>query len=344
MSCFKFWLLKKEPLLNLNIQNRKKMLDIKCNMQTLVSILVVTYNSVKTVLETLESIKAQTYPHIELIISDDCSSDNTVALCRAWVEKNKKRFVRTEIITVAKNTGTAGNLNRAEAACRGVWIKGIAGDDCLMPDCVHDYMDYVSTHPEATIVFGQTAVFGYNPQVCRQKEETMRQYNAKMAQLDSADQLSIVLNGDCPSAPSVFYKKSLYDSGLMKIDERISLIEDWPKWINLLRHGIRFDFLDKVVVRYRLGGVSTSAQWESLRMFRDKRMIYFYYVWDVLALQDIEDLKQKTIESECDLYQNFLQKCDEVRNIKNSHAYRLGKAIISPYNKIKALLNRSNKS
>ena len=64
----------------------------------LVSVSVITYNSSKTVLETLESVKTQTYPNIELIISDDCSPDNTVEVCREWIEQNKERFVRIEIL------------------------------------------------------------------------------------------------------------------------------------------------------------------------------------------------------------------------------------------------------
>ena len=47
------------------------------NSTPLVTIAVVTYNSSQTILETLESVKEQTYKNIELIISDDCSSDNT---------------------------------------------------------------------------------------------------------------------------------------------------------------------------------------------------------------------------------------------------------------------------
>ena len=58
----------------------------------LVSIIVITYNSSKYVLETLESAKAQTYQNIELIVTDDCSNDNTVEICRKWIEENKERF------------------------------------------------------------------------------------------------------------------------------------------------------------------------------------------------------------------------------------------------------------
>ena len=50
------------------------------DIKPLVSIIVITYNSAKFVLETLESAKAQTYQNIELIISDDCSSDNTIEI------------------------------------------------------------------------------------------------------------------------------------------------------------------------------------------------------------------------------------------------------------------------
>ena len=56
--------------------------------EPLVSICVITYNSSKTVVETLESIKNQSYSNIELVVSDDCSPDNTVELVQQWLEKN----------------------------------------------------------------------------------------------------------------------------------------------------------------------------------------------------------------------------------------------------------------
>ena len=60
--------------------------------EPLVSIIVITYNSSKYVLETLESAKAQTYENIELIISDDGSTDDTIKICKNWLEKNQDRF------------------------------------------------------------------------------------------------------------------------------------------------------------------------------------------------------------------------------------------------------------
>ena len=130
------------------------------NTILLVSVRVVTYNSSKTVLETLDSIKAQTYPNIELIISDDSSKDNTVEICREWLDKNGSRFARTELLTVPVNTGVSANINRSERACRAEWCKGIAGDDMLMPNCIADCMDYVAEHPDTIYLVGRMEGFG----------------------------------------------------------------------------------------------------------------------------------------------------------------------------------------
>lgn len=112
----------------------------------LVSVIVGTYNSSRFVIETLESIKAQTYVNIELIISDDCSADNTVALCENWLNENDNRFLGSKILTSENNSGIPANCNRGVKAARGDWVKLIAGDDFIsnkylmecMNDCIND--------------------------------------------------------------------------------------------------------------------------------------------------------------------------------------------------------------
>jgi len=122
----------------------------------LVSVTVITYNSAKFVLETLESIRQQTYSNIELIISDDCSKDNTVELCQQWINEHGGRFVRSTIVTTPVNTGVAANFNRAIDNSNGEWIKGIAGDDLLLPTSVADYINYINDNDESKIVFGKS--------------------------------------------------------------------------------------------------------------------------------------------------------------------------------------------
>ena len=129
------------------------------NRQPLVSVNVLMYNSSKYILETLESIKAQTYQNIELIMSDDKSTDNTVQICEKWIAKNKDRFATYQILVPDHNTGQSGNYNRAFRAATGEWIKEIDGDDLLLPNCLTDLVEYVNANPEAKYVFGKATYF-----------------------------------------------------------------------------------------------------------------------------------------------------------------------------------------
>jgi alpha-1,3-rhamnosyltransferase len=312
---------------------------VEMNNQPLVSVPVITYNSAKFVLETLESIKAQTYQNIELIISDDCSTDNTVELCQKWVEENQERFVRTQIITSEVNTGISANLNRAEAACQGEWVKGIAGDDLLMPNCINECLECVRTNKDISFLFGQMQVFDADKLVCEEKELEICRYNNMMSRLSNEQQLNVIIEGNCPPAPTLFYKLTSVNSMLCHNDERIKCIEDWPKWIRILQSGARLHFMEKKIVRYRMGGVSSSALWYSMQLFRDRRMVYYYYIWDILSDKDTDLLRKKTIDFECELYNVILEMDERIKTIKKSKSYRLGKMILRPFKKIYMILS-----
>ena len=109
----------------------------------LVSVIVITYNSAEFVLQTLESINNQKYKNLELIISDDSSTDNTIEICENWVSLNSKFFTNCEIVNFMINTGIPANCSRGVAAANGKWIKLIAGDDLLMPNCISDNINFI---------------------------------------------------------------------------------------------------------------------------------------------------------------------------------------------------------
>jgi glycosyltransferase involved in cell wall biosynthesis len=108
----------------------------------LVSIVVITYNSEKYIIETLESARNQSYENIELIITDDCSKDDTLKIAEGWLEKNSSRFKRTLIVPALINGGTSKNMNKGLNEAFGIWIKPIAGDDLLLPNCIESNVFY----------------------------------------------------------------------------------------------------------------------------------------------------------------------------------------------------------
>ena len=131
----------------------------KIDCSSLVTVVILTYNSEEFVIETLESIKAQTYSNIELIISDDCSCDHTVDQCNEWVENNKEYFVNTLVLTVTANTGTAGNCNRALANSKGKWLKFLGADDLLSPDAIENYIKFAALNLNINALFAEDIHF-----------------------------------------------------------------------------------------------------------------------------------------------------------------------------------------
>lgn len=95
----------------------------------LVSIVTPTYNCARFISETIESVQAQTYPYWEMIILDDCSTDNT----REIVERYKKDDARIKYKCLEMNSGAAEARNTALRLAAGKWIAFLDSDDLWTP-------------------------------------------------------------------------------------------------------------------------------------------------------------------------------------------------------------------
>lgn len=240
--------------------------------EPLVSVVVITYNSSKYVLETLDSIKLQSYGNIELIVTDDCSPDDTVDICRKWIDENSGRFAGAELITVEKNTGISGNCNRGLYAARGEWIKIIAGDDLLENDCISEYMSFTRTDPSIRYVSCKITMFS----------DQERKYEPVSApdsffQVSAERQLRYLLaKGNFIVGASVFLNVGLTRE-LGGFDERFPMIDDYPLFIKICDAGYKFHLLVKPLVRYRIheGNISLSGNslfTESSGKYYDERI------------------------------------------------------------------------
>ena len=259
----------------------------------LVSIIVVTYNSAAFVLETLESAKAQSWQNIELIVTDDCSLDNTVELCRNWIAINKDRFERTEIITVPKNGGVSASCNRSIKAAQSDWIKFIAGDDILLPNCIADNMQFVVEMPGAKIIFSEVLLY----------ENDFKQENFlkvipgsfPMNIMDPAftamEQNQLLLLSDRINfTPSYFFNRvPLVAIG--GYDENNRVIEDYPMWLKLTRAGNKLYFFKTPTVGYRMhqGAANNVREYGLFKpLFLKlgtirKKEVFPYLPWDIVG-------------------------------------------------------------
>lgn len=94
-------------------------------MESLVSIITPTYNSQNFITQTIQSVRNQTYQNWEMIIVDDCSSDETVSI----VEKIVKQDARIQLLKLEKNSGTGVARNAALAEAKGKYIAFLDSDD-----------------------------------------------------------------------------------------------------------------------------------------------------------------------------------------------------------------------
>lgn len=264
----------------------------------LVSVIVVTYNSSKYVLETLDSVKEQTYPHLELIITDDSSTDDTVSICEKWLETHKMRFCDARLLTSNCNTGITANRNRGNFAAHGTWIKHVDGDDRLLPSCIEDYVNFVSENPSRNIIFSPLKVYGEGD---LEKWRRLLRTNFEYAFSLNPRDFKILLCKVCLfPAPSLFINAE-YFKKVGGYDESIRDLEDWPFWVKAAFNDARFAYVKTPEVYYRISqsslsqsvnGVSPRYR-EALRQIEKKTLEYMKQISWLYALEGFLAYKKK---------------------------------------------------
>lgn len=98
----------------------------------LVSVICLSYNHQDYVVEALNSVINQTYTNIELLIADDCSSDNSVGVIQDWLKNHPNVY----FLANEKNLGNTKTFNQLAKKAKGAFIIDLAADDLLLPNCI----------------------------------------------------------------------------------------------------------------------------------------------------------------------------------------------------------------
>lgn len=248
----------------------------------LVSVVVITYNSAPYIIETLESIKQQTYNNIELVISDDCSADDTVKLCKEWLLGNSNRFINNRIVVANKNQGVSGNCNQGVKNSHGEWIKVIAGDDQILPNGIQNYVDFANDNACVNIIYGDLELFGANQEILDKLSNSYQALSEKYA-LSQKKQLLSYLIFPFIAGPGIFYKRELGEK-VGWYDEKYPMCEEDPFYTRVLLSGERFYRVPKLCVRYRISNTSLSRSSKGYYMHSLDKLKFFEDVsrWELI--------------------------------------------------------------
>lgn len=245
----------------------------------LVSVIIITYNSARYVMDTLESVRIQSWENIELIVSDDASTDQTIQICYTWIEKNKERFTLSKVITVPHNTGISSNCNRGLRASNGKWIKMIAGDDILLENAITDNLAYTRQHPEASLIVSDLQEIDENGKLIRDKV-----INEALVFFVGLPTVKKQIKNYCRwpaflNTPSFFCKREMLEE-IKQCNDEFRIYEDMVVVFRILENGFKLHYMKKPTVAYRVhvNAISRNPtknverKKETLKFFREFRM------------------------------------------------------------------------
>ena len=187
------------------------------NGDILVTIILLSYNAERYIIEALQSIKMQNHPKIELIIIDDCSQDNTVNLEKEWLKDNGNIFTNTKLIAQSKNYGTVANSNLGLKYSNGNYINFLAADDILTVNSVEDCLNACIKN-QWEIAVGEAEWVqddGKSPAIHKEDIEKKNKFYAESAQKQYKHLLK---DNDIPSV--------LIECGFLSNDKEAKLLTD----------------------------------------------------------------------------------------------------------------------
>lgn len=216
----------------------------------LVSIALCTYNGERFLKEQLDSIVNQSYPNIELIVVDDCSSDNTLKILGEYAAKHQ--FIK--VFSNTENLGYIRNFEKAMRLCNGPLIALSDQDDIWSLGKIEKQVQAI----------GNNMLIYHDSKFIDQQGNSLNKYMSDVMNLYRGDQPEVFLFFNCISGHSVLLKKELLDKMLPFPD---AYFHDW--WMGYVATNAgSIDYLSEALVKYRQ---HENADTNILKREREKR-------------------------------------------------------------------------
>jgi glycosyltransferase involved in cell wall biosynthesis len=126
-------------------------------VSTRVSVVVPAYNNAEYIERTVDSILAQTYTDLEVIIADHASTDDTWGVIQQYGSDS-----RVTLLTTEAGGGALRNWNRVSQAATAAYLKLVCGDDLLESTIVERQLEALEAHPSATLAASAREIIDVN--------------------------------------------------------------------------------------------------------------------------------------------------------------------------------------
>lgn len=196
-----------------------------------VSIVLPTYNGEKYIKESIDSVINQTFKDWELIIVNDCSTDNTPQIVEQYLKKDK----RIRVIHNLKNKKLPCSLNIGFAEAKGEYFTWTSDDNCYLPDAIEKMMEYLEEEKSTYMVCAGMDIID---------ETGLYMYRYK--KYDDIDMFYSDGVGAC-----FMYKREVVDT-IGGYDEKKFCVEDYAYWLKIIKKFGKIGWIDEVLYKYRV--------------------------------------------------------------------------------------------
>ncbi|PZM07255.1 glycosyltransferase family 2 protein [Acinetobacter baumannii] len=209
----------------------------------LITVLIPVYNVEAYVEEAINSICNQSYKNLEIIIVDDCSTDNTFSIC----QKLKKQYKRIKLFRNSKNLKIVKTLNFALSKANGDYIARMDGDDISYPDSLKNKLEFLLENQNFSLVGSHVKTIDENGNIIGSSRFPIEWENILKVFKYSSPVLHIWLA-----------KKEVYT--VLKGYREVPGVEDYDFLLRMISSGFYFTNIDKFdyAVRIRSGNTNST--------------------------------------------------------------------------------------
>lgn len=208
------------------------------NTKPVISVIMGVYNGERFLAEAVESVLNQSYGDFEFIICNDCSTDASAGILKAYAAVDR----RIVLLENERNMGLAATLNRCLAVARGEFIARMDCDDRALPKRFALQKQWLEQHPEADVlgtgaeyIDDSGLVYGRTP------------WNAVRV-----FSVTDVVRGSCVMHPTVMMRaEALRRVGGYTVNSLTTRAEDYDLWCKIVRDGGTIAVLPQILFRYR---------------------------------------------------------------------------------------------
>src|SRR5918994_645327 len=208
--------------------------DSQVEAAPLVSVVIPCYNQARFLGEAIESVLAQSYPHFEVIVVDDGSTDNTSEVAASYAGV---RCIRQD------NQGLAGARNTGIRESKGSYLVFLDADDCLLPDALKVGVQWLKARPECAFVSGIDRLIAADGSV-------LQEWPRSPLSFSEEDAYTALLRGNYIAMhATVIYQRDVFET-VGGFDTSRSACEDYELYLRVARR-LPVCWHNTVVAEYR---------------------------------------------------------------------------------------------